>query len=64
MSVSAAKVNPDLARERKKASFNPIELTYYLHGGREKTERKRYLGKIYNNFGTVCAAYISLECSV
>lgn len=47
MSVSAAKVNPDTAREREKASFNPIELTYLLHGGREKTERKRYLGKIY-----------------
>ena len=48
MSVSAAKVNPDLARERGKASFNPIELTYLLYGGREKTERKRYLGKISN----------------
>ncbi|XP_068705320.1 peroxisomal acyl-coenzyme A oxidase 1-like [Montipora foliosa] len=43
MATSAANVNPDLAREREKASFNPTELTYLIYGGREKTERKRYL---------------------
>ncbi|XP_073251487.1 peroxisomal acyl-coenzyme A oxidase 1-like [Porites lutea] len=43
MLSSTAKVNPDLALEREKASFNPIELSYLLHGGRQKIERKRYL---------------------
>lgn len=46
MLSSTAKVNPDLALERKKASFNPIELSYLLHGGRQKIERKRYLGTV------------------
>ena len=46
MKSSGAKVNPDIAREREKASFNPTELTYLLYGGREKTERKRYLGEL------------------
>lgn len=46
MLSSTAKVNPDLALEREKASFNPIELSYLLHGGRQKIERKRYLGTV------------------
>ncbi|CAH3158358.1 unnamed protein product [Pocillopora meandrina] len=43
MQPSPTKVNPDLAKERKKASFNPTELTYLLYGGKHKTERKRFL---------------------
>ncbi|KAJ7391543.1 Acyl-coenzyme A oxidase (Acyl-CoA oxidase) [Desmophyllum pertusum] len=43
MKSSATKVNPDLAKERGTASFNTTELTYLLHGGRQKTERKRFL---------------------
>ncbi|KAL9961620.1 hypothetical protein ACROYT_G030602 [Oculina patagonica] len=43
MKSSSTKVNPDLAKERGKASFNTAELTYLLHGGRQKTERKRFL---------------------
>jgi len=46
MKSSGARVNPDIAKEREKASFNPTELTYLLYGGREKTERKRYLGEL------------------
>ena len=46
MLSSTAKVNPDLALEREKASFNPIELSHLLHGGRQKIERKRYLGTV------------------
>ncbi|KAL9961614.1 hypothetical protein ACROYT_G030588 [Oculina patagonica] len=43
MKSAATKVNPDLAKERGKASFNTTELTYLLHEGRQKTERKRFL---------------------
>ena len=45
MKSAATKVNPDLAKEREKASFNTTELTYLLDGGQQKTERKRFLGK-------------------
>ena len=48
MTAGASKVNPDLAQEREKASFNPTELTHLIYGGREKTERKRYLGESEN----------------
>lgn len=48
MTTAASKVNPDLAREREKSSFNPTELTYLIYDGREKTERKRYLGESEN----------------
>lgn len=43
-------VNPDLAEERRKASFDATELTYLLHGGRQKTERRRFLGKLWDYF--------------
>ena len=46
MKASNNKVNPDLAKERAKASFDTTELTYLLHGGQQKTERKRFLGKL------------------
>ena len=36
-------VNPDLARERQKATFDVDQLTYLLYDGPEKTRRKRYL---------------------
>jgi hypothetical protein len=38
-------VNVDLANERKKCTFNPVELTYFLDGGEEKTRERRELGK-------------------
>ncbi|XP_058950187.2 peroxisomal acyl-coenzyme A oxidase 1-like [Pocillopora verrucosa] len=43
MKPSSGKINPDLARERGKASFDTRELTYLLYGGRERTERKKFL---------------------
>ncbi|KAI5753506.1 hypothetical protein M8J77_000787 [Diaphorina citri] len=36
-------VNVDLANERKKCTFNPVELTYFLDGGEEKTRERREL---------------------
>lgn len=38
-------VNPDLAQEREKCTFNPLELTNILDGGPEKTEERRKTGK-------------------
>ena len=38
-------VNPDLANERLKATFDTEELTNFLYDGHEKTKRKRYLRK-------------------
>lgn len=39
-------VNPDLARERQKATFNVEELSAVLYGGQQKLQRKRYLENI------------------
>ncbi|XP_041481876.1 peroxisomal acyl-coenzyme A oxidase 1-like isoform X1 [Lytechinus variegatus] len=36
-------INPDIAEERRNAKFDPVELTYVIDGGKEKTERRRYL---------------------
>ena len=61
MSDSLTKVNPDLAREREKASFNPVELTFLLYGGRERTERKRYLGEFAKFVCTILSVGIGLK---
>ncbi|KAJ8020870.1 Peroxisomal acyl-coenzyme A oxidase 1 [Holothuria leucospilota] len=37
------KVNPEIESERRKAEFNPLELTYFLEGGQENTEKRRLL---------------------
>ncbi|XP_012935860.1 peroxisomal acyl-coenzyme A oxidase 1 isoform X1 [Aplysia californica] len=36
-------VNADLARARAQATFDPLQLTYFLYDGPEKTKRKRFL---------------------
>lgn len=41
-------VNEDLRKERKTYTFNLEELTYFLDGGVEKTEKRRKLGKHYS----------------
>ncbi|XP_073844176.1 acyl-coenzyme A oxidase 1-like isoform X1 [Musca autumnalis] len=38
-------VNPDIAIERKNASFNPEEMSIWLYGSKEKLERKRMIEK-------------------
>jgi hypothetical protein len=38
------KVNPDIAKERNKCSFNKEELTWLFDGGKEKTAVRRKLG--------------------
>ena len=42
-----SKINPDSQKERDTATFNTLELTYVLDGGREITERRRYVGKCF-----------------
>ena len=37
-------VNPDLIAERKKCTFNTLELTHLLDGGAKKTEERRSRG--------------------
>ena len=43
---ASATMNPDLKRERAKATFNVEKITHVLDGGREKTERRRYFESV------------------
>lgn len=38
-------MNPDIREEREKVSFNIEEFTNWYHGGVDKVEEKRFLGK-------------------
>ncbi|XP_041361181.1 peroxisomal acyl-coenzyme A oxidase 1-like [Gigantopelta aegis] len=38
-----AVVNPELVRERKRATFDPLLLTHLLYNGSQETRRKRYI---------------------
>ena len=40
-------VAPALQNERNKSQFDTSEMTYYLDGGREITEQRRHISKIY-----------------
>lgn len=37
-------VNADLARERERCTFDPLELTHILDGGAQKTDDRRKTG--------------------
>jgi len=39
------KCNEDLERERRKCSFDPLELTHLLDGSPEKTRERKERGK-------------------
>jgi len=41
--MASSKVNSDLAKERRKATFETEQLTYIIYRGAEKTKRKRYI---------------------
>ena len=41
----AAKVNPDLQKERNNATFNTEEITNILDGGDGMTKRRREVGR-------------------
>lgn len=38
--------NEDITRERRKCTFDTIELTHCLDGGHEKTKERKELGKL------------------
>ncbi|CAL1530163.1 unnamed protein product [Lymnaea stagnalis] len=44
--MATATVNPDLARARAQATFDPLKLTYFIYDGADKTKRKRFLQNI------------------
>jgi hypothetical protein len=41
--------NPDLKAERNKCTFNPLELTFLLDGGRANTKERKLIGKYQQN---------------
>ncbi|KAK7502853.1 hypothetical protein BaRGS_00005802 [Batillaria attramentaria] len=41
--MASATVNPDLQKERQRATFDADQLTYFLYDGPANTRRKRYL---------------------
>ena len=43
-----SRVNPDLARERRKATFDPERLTVKLDSGEWLTKRRREMGTTLN----------------
>lgn len=45
MTVLSKTINPDIKEEREKVSFSVEEFTNWYHGGTEKVEEKRFLGK-------------------
>lgn len=55
MPAKAQKINPDLLKERQKASFKTEELAVWWNGGQKKLENKRFLGKYYGNRGVTVA---------
>lgn len=44
-SIIPARVNPDLEKERRSASFNVEEFQCWWYGGAEKLKEKREIGK-------------------
>jgi hypothetical protein len=60
---SLTKINSDLESERRKCTFNTIELTNFLDGGAEKTKARRELGK--HNFGSsIISRHRIVTCSL
>lgn len=45
--MEQTKINPDLINERRSCTFNTLELTHLLDGGREKTTERKWRGIYY-----------------
>jgi hypothetical protein len=43
--VSRKPENSDLKKERRTCTFNPLEITVFLDGGRRETKERRDLGE-------------------
>lgn len=52
--MSIPKVNPDIERARSQTTFDPLRLTNFLDGGPEKTERRRYIRKLFSFLYLLC----------
>lgn len=50
-------VNEDLQRERSKCNFNVEEITHYLDGGADATNKRRDIGELKIRYSYL--AYIS-----
>lgn len=46
--VELQTVNEDLRNERMKCTFNQEELTNFIDGGAENTDKRRKIGILYN----------------
>lgn len=44
--LDESKLNPDIVRERKKAEFDPLDLTNVLDRGKDRTALRRRIGKL------------------
>lgn len=44
-----SKVNPDLVKERSKATFNPLKITHLFDGSPQKTKRRQQLESLIRN---------------
>ncbi|XP_072022015.1 peroxisomal acyl-coenzyme A oxidase 1-like isoform X2 [Amphiura filiformis] len=47
--VPSSRVNPDIQKERNTATFDPLHLTYVLDGGKDRTQRRRYVESLALN---------------
>lgn len=54
-------MNPDLRREREKATFEPEILTNILDGDAEKTRRRREIGLLYRKWAVNNTVLIQLN---
>ena len=59
-------VNKDLVKERKNATFEIVELTNFLDGNKEKTNRRKELGNyqllLLFSFCTFCLMLYNYAC--
>lgn len=50
LSSGEGKINPEIESERRKAEFDPADVTYFLEGGEENTEKRRSLGNCVHHY--------------
>lgn len=43
----SGKTNPDLQKERERASFDSLQMTYFLYNGPEKVRRRRFIRECF-----------------
>jgi len=48
MAAVRVTINPDLARERRAATFNVLEMTHVWDDGASNTERRQRIGSVFS----------------